>query len=102
MLFILNSQSSFVEEYNTAFPEIQKKVGKKINAFKPIGSQGYSEILEKETNCAKNRRKKGLTILKRLLQDFFKKVKNSSKKLHYKNQSSKYENNLKGIWNVIK
>ena len=35
-------------------------------------------------------------------KDFFKKVKNSSKKLHYKNQSSKYENNLKGIWNVIK
>ena len=32
----------------------------------------------------------------------FQKVKNSSKKLHYKNQSSKYENNLKGIWNVIK
>ena len=22
--------------------------------------------------------------------------------MHYKNQSSKYENNLKGIWNVIK
>ena len=35
-------------------------------------------------------------------KDFFKKVKNSSKKLHYKNQSSKYENNLKCIWNVIK
>ena len=34
-------------------------------------------------------------------KDFFKKVKNSSKKLHYRNQSSKYENNLKGIWNVI-
>ena len=57
----------FVEEYDTAFPEIQKKVGKKINAFKPIGNQGYSEILEKETNCAKNPPKKGLTILKRLL-----------------------------------
>ena len=67
MLLILNSQSSFVEEYNTAFPEIQKKVGKKINAFKPIVNQGYSEILEKETNCAKNPQKKGLTILKRLL-----------------------------------
>ena len=38
----------------------------------------------------------------RFWKDFFKKVKNSSKKLHYKNQSSKYENNLKGIWNVIK
>ena len=68
MLLILNSQSSFVEEYDTAFPEIQKKSQKKINAFKPIGSQGYSEILEKETNCAKNPQKKGLTILKRLLQ----------------------------------
>ena len=22
--------------------------------------------------------------------------------MHYKNQSSKYENNLKGVWNVIK
>ena len=35
--------------------------------FQPIGNQEYSEILEKETNCAKNPRKKGLTILKRLL-----------------------------------
>ena len=67
MLHILNSQSFLVEEYDTAFPDIQKKVGKKINAFKPIGNQGYSEILEKETNCAKNPQKKGLTILKRLL-----------------------------------
>ena len=91
MLLILNSQSFFVEEYDTAFPEIQKKVWKKINAFQPIGNQGYSEILEKETNCAKNPQKKGLKFWK-----------DSSKKLHYKNQSSKYENNLKGIWNVIK
>ena len=66
MLLILNSQSSFVEQCDTAFPEIQKKVEK--NTFKPIGNQEYSEILEKETNCAKNPRKKGLTILKRLLQ----------------------------------
>ena len=29
MLLILNSQSSLVEEYDTAFPEIQKKVEKK-------------------------------------------------------------------------
>ena len=68
MLLILNSQSSFVGQYDTAFPEIQKKVEKKKNTFKPIGNQEYSEILEKETNCAKNPRKKGLTILKRLLQ----------------------------------
>ena len=68
MLLILNSQSSFEEQYDTAFPEIQKKVEKKKNTFKPIGNQEYSEILEKEINCAKNPRKKGLTILKRLLQ----------------------------------
>ena len=68
MLLILNSQSSFVEQYDTAFPEIQKKVEKKQNTFKPIGNQEYSEILKKEINCAKNPRKKGLTILKRLLQ----------------------------------
>ena len=49
MLLILNSQSSFVEEYDTAFPEIQKKVGKKPT-FKPTGNQEYSEVLEKETN----------------------------------------------------
>ena len=67
MLLILNSQSSFVEEYDTAFPEIEKKVEKKKKTFKPIGNQDYWEILDKETNCAKNPRKKGLTILKRLL-----------------------------------
>ena len=33
MLLILNSQSSFVEEYDTDFPEIQKKVGKKTKNF---------------------------------------------------------------------
>ena len=71
---------------------------KKKNTFKPIGNQEYSDILEKETNCAKNSRKKGL----RFWKDFFKKVKNSSKKLHYRNQSSRYGKNLKGIWNVIK
>ena len=70
MLLILNSQSSFVEEYDTAFPEIQKKVGKK-NTFKPIGNQEYSEVLEKETICEKNPGKKGLndsekTSLKKL------------------------------------
>ena len=42
-LLILNSQSSFVEEYDTAFPEIQKKVGKKTT-FKPIGNQEYSKF----------------------------------------------------------
>ena len=31
-----------------------------------------------------------------------KKLKFSSKKLHDRNQSSKYGKNLKGIWNVIK
>ena len=50
--------------------EIQKlkKKKKKKNTFKPIGNREYSEILEKEINCAKNPQKKGLTILKRLLQ----------------------------------
>ena len=33
MLLILNSQSSFVEKYDTAFPEIQKKVEKKKKQF---------------------------------------------------------------------
>ena len=70
MLLILNSQSSLVEEYDTAFPEIQKKVEKK-KTFKPIDNQEYSEVLEKETNCEKNPRKKGLnnsenTFLKKL------------------------------------
>ena len=64
-----------MEEYDTVFPEIQKKVGKKnkkkqTNTFKPIGNQEYLEILEKETNCAKNPRKKGLTILKTSLKKF--------------------------------
>ena len=67
MLLILNSQSSLVEEYDT---EYQKKVEKK-NTFKPIGNQEYSEVLEKEANCEKNPRKKGLndsekTSLKKL------------------------------------
>ena len=71
MLLILNSQSSFLEEYDTAFPEIQKKVEKKKKTFKPIDNQEYSEVLEKETNCEKNPRKKGLndsekTFLKKL------------------------------------
>ena len=44
---------------------------KKINTFKPIGNQEYSEVLEKEANCEKNPRKKGLndsekTSLKKL------------------------------------
>ena len=71
MLLILNSQSSFVEEYDTGFPEIQKKVKKKKDTFKPIGNQEYSEVLEKETICEKNPGKKGLndsekTSLKKL------------------------------------
>ena len=71
MLLILNSQSSFVEEYDTGFPEIQKKVEKKKKTFKPIGNQEYSEVLEKETICEKNPGKKGLndsekTSLKKL------------------------------------
>ena len=51
-------------------PEKSWKKKKKKN-FKPIGNQEYSEVLEKETNCEKNPRKKGLndsekTFLKKL------------------------------------
>ena len=49
----------------------RKKWKKKIRAFKPIGNQEYSEVLEKETICEKNPGKKGLndsekTSLKKL------------------------------------
>ena len=35
-------------------------------------------------------------------KNLFEKIKSSSKKLYYKNQLLKYENNLKGTWRVIK
>ena len=44
MLLILNSQSSFVEEYDTAFPEIQKKVEKKK---KKLSSPLVTKSIEK-------------------------------------------------------
>ena len=49
----------------------EKSWKKKKKTFKPIGNQEYSEVLEKETNCEKNPRKKGLndsekTFLKKL------------------------------------
>ena len=43
MLLILNSQSSFVEEYDTAFPEIEKKVEKKKKLSSPL----VTKIIEK-------------------------------------------------------
>ena len=81
-----------------SFSRNPEKSWKKINPFKPIGSQDIQKFEKKKQTAQKILQKKDL----RFWKDFFKKVKNSSKKLHYKNQSSKYENNLKGIWNVVK
>ena len=68
MLLILNSQCSFVEEYNTGFPEIQKKVGKKTKKLSsPLVTKSIQKFWKKKQSVRKILEKRDLTILKRLL-----------------------------------
>ena len=91
----------FSKVYDTAFPEIQIKVITKtllspwiFRNLRKKTTKFVQKMFEKQTYDSE----KTYTNY----ENFSEKIKNSFKKLHYKNQLLKNESNLKGTWNVIK
>ena len=60
MLLILNFQSSFIEEYDTAFPEIQKKVEKKKMLSSPLVTKGIQKFWKNKQTVQKILEKRDL------------------------------------------
>ena len=86
-------KSSEVKTKTVLSPWISKGIQKSSKKKEKL-----SEKFLKKQPYHSEKNKKQIKVIK----TSWKKNKNYSKKLHYKNKLLKYENNLKGTWSVIK